>query len=460
MPLRADLIKEARVLKVVYTGRTTKQLSKAIYDAKRRQPFRTPPPLPVPNPKEEKKSTMEGTFGQEEKKSEERKTLNRPIIGPSMITFLHSPQYDKHILLLGERHSGQVQCIKGNDNAINASQYVKEGIETLRKWGPPEMVDVYVEAPFLDKNLKGRKIVTSSTSPEYNLGQFIIDFENCLQVDKSQCPWSPSRFHYIDVRKIYYQDVKQPEAKEEPKLHKDTILQYLHQGFDFERNDLRRAWVRLILARTMPKLIFDRLSLYEQIDAVRWPEVREALKRYLNDHVLIPFSRLRADVRQNQKKFLSKDPAIQTRAFADAKKAHHNSFIVGLMDTYTLARMMRCFKGAPDPRNIIFYGGSTHANNHLKFFLFYLKQGSFNVVADTKLRSVATDVRDPVPLFDVTRLEEEGARCISTWDLDWATIFPPFGREDEKKQPPCPREVEERPAKKTNTLDRNNLDVF
>ena len=447
------------------------------------------------------------------KENEKQNKKPRSIIGPSQIVVLRSDKYKRNILLMGETHKPYFECDTSVEKLITASKFVQEGIKHMAKrnnnksnksvkinkadknnkdmnYGEEsnEIVDVYIESPYLEKDIKSYdfKSHISRNKDKYFVHNFRADFNDCLQTNKKKCKWNNVRVHYTDIRLTYYllnpnenkstnkgTNKKEKESKTYGKLHetydkkvKEDPLLYGLTDIGFQKiTNKHLLWLLdvMILHSSVNKTnkvtqIWDRTKIDEQINAVRWSAVRKALRLYFKNNFTVPFMNLKKYMLKNQSNIIkirsNKKYGVDTNFIGQSLE----NFTIGLMDTYTLARMMRCFHKAHDPQNIIFYGGGGHVHNYMEFFTSKKYLGSdFIVLKDVANEHLLT--HDDLSSYDYSKTTIlPGKRCLPLDGFEWETIFPKNTspktiknkrktNKKEEKVPPCPRDTTKRKSK-------------
>jgi len=298
-------------------------------------------------------------------------------------------------------------------------------------------MDLYLEESFIKKGTTqrvhgGYKVENHPPNQAeiIDIGSLRARWANCLQVEKNACRWPNVRFHYVDMR-----------LREDSIMSISTVskLEYLLKELRRQLTDLTQpeltmkpVFFALLSERnfiTADDLIRDT-KFSKQLSAIRYPELKIALLNYWEQHVKskvvalqqLPISQLAtilSPVNDIQKSEYDK-VAPGWKKELESLWALVWDIQLGLMDSYTLARMLRCFpqtqgRYSEDPKYIVFYGGDGHRRLYAPFF-------------------------SSLPGFRQVFYSDEKARrttkCLDATGFSWQMAFPLTPPNPDR--PPCP----------------------
>jgi hypothetical protein len=274
------------------------------------------------------------------------------VKGPVSLSEHKHPEYDKHIYIFGDIHVIDTYCPK--DMNKNNSEYFDLFLKNLllywKEKNPKVILDYFIEFGF-----RGAMTPISYISSNYKgyFNELYNKFIECVQIKKDRCDFENLRLHYSDIRRGFLET---------------EILNIFIDNICY--NDLNFTyfnWGRFEKLLSNPEKIFRISKVDKQIEAVKYPKVKELLLE-ARDEII------------NMCKFYSKN----------MRKNDINSFdfenfcedlryiTVKIMDIYLFARMFKKF----EPKNILVYVGETHAKNYrewLKKLGFSTKETFSNV---------------------------------------------------------------------------------
>ena len=356
------------------------------------------------------------------------------VIGPVRGIVLYSKKYDKRILLFGEYHRRKQICANTGDRRLNIVDFLEEGFKYVGERSFNKVVDVFIEYPLLLKsstNINLKKIPFTF----YDLTYIRKSWADCLRQNKSKCKFENVRLHYTDARQIFIND------NDDPIINAIDLLGQLETQNTKEKKKEERVQHALLLLtpNATVKYIRNIIKFDRQLSRIRWSFVRNALEKFWLDQFSRPFLILKRYLKENISHINSNN-----NEFFDTLKIGSKYYVAaGLMDCYTIARMMRCFSKSEvgstattnklycqDPSQIIFYGGDSHT---LKLYTFFT--GARYLGRHFRVSNHWTDTlgNKTTPNIPITI---KGEKCLYMPGFDWDQVFPP--QLDKHKQPRCP----------------------
>jgi len=112
--------------------------------------------------------------------------------GPYTLTEWTSKKRGVHIFLFGDKHVLDSVCPAGVRPTQNFVDFIKDTIVSNRD----KTIDIYVEELFKTDSFRG-----FGFSDNYMV-RTRTAFKECLERNKSKCPYKNTRFHYTDVRNL------------------------------------------------------------------------------------------------------------------------------------------------------------------------------------------------------------------------------------------------------------------
>lgn len=285
------------------------------------------------------------------------------VEGPVKIIEYFSQNLNKHIYLVSDLHVSLSTCVP------NSSIHIAKFIDNILNENKDKIIDVYFEVEFISKKLNEKKLninVIRKTDREPKdindyLTQTMVYFKDCLDIDKSTCPYKNSRFHYVDIRfdkSIFFLS-----------LYYNT---YLQDKSNIERISFKEALYNIIsvlypLDEKIIKLIMNKYKLSRQLDNIKDGDVKNKILSYFNKKI--------NNFREELDWLINKYNSINVINFnVWFQKWMHFTLEFGstIMDIYTVSRIMRSFKNGPDAKYILIYCGEAHIK-HISEILELLK---------------------------------------------------------------------------------------
>lgn len=336
------------------------------------------------------------------------------VLGPISISIYQLPEEHKTILIFGELHEKEYTC-KPDVNVTKQALPTNKFFETLALAYPQTQFDFFLEAAYKSKRQDKYRGYLVGGPKVFDMGRLIQDWEPCLRIAKEDCQLPDNaRAHYVDIRDHplfgRFHPTWMTVGKEEVFALNlpDTIAEFLklHQqgsakeDLPYPTVEEARSMaitvltqVRALIAEswaqakklyspaelkgitTLDELWFKALKIGKQIDAIKSPTLRREVLTYWNVKVQTPVREAEAVLKKSNQELIGSTTADFIKVAGDLTFAPIGRFLwstVYLMDTYTIARMLRSFQGGRDPEFIGYYAGDAHSENIREFFIVYL----------------------------------------------------------------------------------------
>jgi hypothetical protein len=302
------------------------------------------------------------------------------IQGPIGLAQDFSRKYNKMIYTFGDLHLHLPDCV------FPAKAKVKQIDEYLRDVvisNPDKIIDIFVEATFISELKKDRSNLTEGKG---YLAQVMQTWDNCLQVDKTLCPYKNVRMHYVDVRNAAANAIYSQE-----KL--DSDIEVIYNTWDF-RNEHFPGKAMDLDDQDSFKLAIDQLAedavnyssqhfktlqmqaealkIYTQLNHVKDPKLRQAIENYFLTNGYYKEKVTGEEITQVVKQLRAID--LKKPLDLGDRKAIERLFRKAiyaeswLVDAYAMGRLFRSYENGEETRFAIFYLGDTHVLRYRQFF--------------------------------------------------------------------------------------------
>ena len=336
----------------------------------------------------------------------------RPIMVEGIFTAsVHrSDLYRKNIIILGDEHSPRSNCPR----SIVISDYITQILTA----NPRKVFDIFVES---DYN-KGEKLIPNTNEQGFMFGQLQHQFQHCLKVDKSRCPYKNLRMHYTDMR-FYTGPIG---------FELGDILGFMLYGFarasGYSNTEVSQQLANLYRCKSITERLIEAIKVFARggdtyittkNDITSWvlekfkigKQLRKSPYPHMREHL---YTYIQTQMPEDGKleEFLEhindlirkiKTPGVEETYDTEIRYYLRNmlntydsifNFIVAIMDGYLLTRMFSKFNGTTDdvaePHNIIIIAGDAHCQNYRNFLDRYT-EGTFVNIGKTRLATSGSD---------------------------------------------------------------------
>ena len=328
------------------------------------------------------------------------------IGGPKNLTVHWSDEYEQMIYIFGESHSDIIDCddqgAMDTPDAKNMSieYFLGELIRTTDKY-----LDVFIEFPMLsNKETKQYHKDFLPLEKGFRLAKLFEKFKECVEYPTrggEMCKLA--RVHYFDIRKkedieglsdgtdsisyflieIQYlfnnaahfkSSYKQLESYIRVRIESDeTIMLVLNGLRQLNTDKFNKFW-------TSP--LRDNIYINKELNKLEKhnPKLKELIVDYVDKEIIRRATRIRSEWEKYTTIIFSTSKNESEFCSAVKRILHSVSHVyAGVVDAYLLARMFKKFKidekaDQPDrARNIIIYGGTSHAEIVRGFLKYVLK---------------------------------------------------------------------------------------
>ena len=289
------------------------------------------------------------------------------INGPVSLFELHDLS-GKCIYLFGDKHIYGKGCDKNDIKSPSIAQFLDKTI-----WiNINKNIDIYMEVPYVNSaNPSNKYILSTGEGP---LQETISEFIDCFQVDKKICKYPKNiRFHYIDIRFEIYR-------KLDGFLQSYMQLCNTNQLFR-ERENFTQIYGDLIKSFKNKENSYKQIiSLFDQNEAFKILKIFKQLdhcsavdRNMLNNYFESRFTGFHKMTYQNFDEMIQLIDMYTAPAIYAANRLNYliltmNNYMIALMDTYALARILRTYTNGPQAQNIMVFAGFRHINNYVEFF--------------------------------------------------------------------------------------------
>ncbi len=269
------------------------------------------------------------------------------IEGPFSAYRVYSPKSSDHhfphiFYLFGDFHRKISEC----GDIPRFHTWIKDTIINS-----PVFIDVYLETPYKYKKYKS---IDDEDLPNCYMQDFYLEFKDCFLHSKTNKYCQTSRFHYVDIRRLYetHDQQKGNDAADDLRYQRLTDEKEIQQRIVY--------FNRFIDYLVNPKSIVNR-RIKKQFEAIQNEYIKRTLMKCFEDCLKI----------YEEKLIHLKLDNIGSRAFNSIIDTV-GDYEVCLMDYYLIARCFRSYdkkKGYNRPSyNNIIYVGNGHILNYLKIF--------------------------------------------------------------------------------------------
>ena len=279
------------------------------------------------------------------------------IVGP--MSYNEFRYKGRNIGIFGEAHE-----FVGNDRVLNKTNSITFSgfLKSLLTQNKQQQYDFFYETDFITKD----KEMEDDPMADFNGVMSIIDydFNMCLKIDKTKCPYKNLRAHYCDFRNlIYFESTNVGNAfnnlHESPGNLPDEVVKYLEMLFINpidEYSKIKAEISKFLLHKKIQKQLHNmehEINFQDFIDKifdVNEKRIHKMIKKYKNYTFV-----------------MSQPPTLKEIRFSKMWIDPFMEIYSLIMDVYILARMLRSFKRHTST-NIIVYVGDDHAKTYTKFF--------------------------------------------------------------------------------------------
>lgn len=329
------------------------------------------------------------------------------ILGPISLTVHESNIYDKFVIVIGDQHVKNADC--QGANPISLTKFIQDLIQSTT-----DIIDIHLEIRYhLDKT---KPFDRHDDVPDITYFKDInTAFYNCLQPDKTLCPYRNARFHYSDIRdKNFYKHMKPYGAILETATTVSNIRLLLDIASTISESDPTNIWAINGLKEEMKTLmkcmkmmlsdmetfdetlagILQHLKITRQLDNIDIETRLVITDIFLN----YPLGMFRTGLKNSKDIILTRSqqlmpfldyfvPAFLEIDDNDIESLHFmltqyknykpallnfyillHDFETRLMDFYIIARIFRHFRNGSVSKNIIIYVGDVHAEIYRHIF--------------------------------------------------------------------------------------------
>jgi hemerythrin superfamily protein len=352
------------------------------------------------------------------------------IQGPMGCTQDFSRKYRKMIYMFGDIHTHLPECKYPPGSVV---QSIAEYLKSVLLENPDKMIDVYVEDTFIS-DLKSDRSDIAPTEEKFGTGymtELFKTWDQCVQVDKSQCPFKNLRMHYVDVRSAA---ANIPFSKASIELEEAIegiyntwqfrLEHYSGVAMDMDDQDSFKAAIDQLEQQittyskdlNMLKAQITALKIDKQINNIKDLALRQAVTDYFLTNGYFRAQVTKSDIAQvvTQLRSINLNKPLQlvdrepiANLFRKAVSAE-----AWLVDAYSMARLFRTYEDGEESRFAIFYLGDNHIVRDRKF----LKQIGFERLATYAYPYTKT----------ATGLESAGNLRDVQQCIDLATFYQPF----------------------------------
>ena len=289
------------------------------------------------------------------------------ISGLLSFSVYSSREYDRQIVLLGERHTFAGRCNDTNPTTISAHKYVLNLLdsnkntridffdEEIRSKSSPNTVFTYPDV-LIDEKLDSVRFYAQEPAGYLSQLHREIYALGCHNGPlASGCPYSKNvRFHYIDTRNMNY-DIQQ---------YFDIIL-----GWQLTKAEKRST---LITRRSEFSKYNTSIAIVEALKTL-FVDLRIRLQI-----TAIPYQKVQTHLQNLCQGLLDRDYAeytyerVLTTISSETSELSKSDISANIMDIYTLARVFRKFPHKSNRtingpiQNVIIYAGDFHINAYQK----------------------------------------------------------------------------------------------
>uniref|UniRef100_A0A6C0H3M6 Uncharacterized protein n=1 Tax=viral metagenome TaxID=1070528 RepID=A0A6C0H3M6_9ZZZZ len=336
------------------------------------------------------------------------------IGGPKNLTVHWSDKYEKMIYIFGEYHSAIIDCDEGDMDIPDAKKmsieyFLGELIRTTDKY-----LDIFIEIPMLsNKETKKYHNNFLPLEKDSRLSKLFEKFKECVEYntrDGDRCKLA--RVHYFDIRKK--EDMEGFSEGTDIISYFLIEIQYLfNNALHFEKS-YKELEIDITVRIESDKQIMSVLNGLRQLNTTKFnkfwtsplrdniyikkelnkldPEMKQLIVDYVDKEIIRRATRIRSEWEKDTTLIFStsKDEFEFCRAVKRILHSVHHVYS-GVIDAYLLARMFKKFKlkekaDQPDTaRNIIIYGGLSHAEIVRRFLKYVL---NFDDIASSGEREI------------------------------------------------------------------------